>query len=158
MAPKSVGPGTTITEPGHYVLATKVDDGGGTLLSEACIRIEADDVVFDGDGQLLQGGGVSDTTGLVVSGAQNVTVKNVTLRRWDYGLRFEDAVGGQVRGVAAVDNGYGLSFERASVVVVRGCKISDNLIGVVADADSEIALWNTDVSGNVGRDVHHSEG
>lgn len=155
MASTQIDAGTTITRPGRYTLAREVEGGGGTRLSEAYVRIEADDVVLDGRGLLLEGGGVSDTAGIVVAGVQNVTVENVTLRRWDCGLRFEDVVGGQVRGVTAVGNGYGLSFEHSSLVVVRDCEISGNLVGVVADAESEVVQVSNDVRSNVGRDVFH---
>ncbi|EJN57701.1 right-handed parallel beta-helix repeat-containing protein [Halogranum rubrum] len=145
---------TTITESGTYTLARDIQNGGGTRLSESFVRIEADDVVFDGGGGTITGNGVSDTAGIVVSDAQDVTVKNVTLSRWDYGLRFENVRGGEVRNVRVHDNGYGVSLEDTNLVVLRENHVAQNLLGIVSDSASRVILWENEVKNNSGDDVY----
>ncbi|SEP18500.1 copper-binding protein (NosD) [Halogranum amylolyticum] len=146
---------TTITKPGTYRLAKDIQNGGGTRLSEACIRIEANDVVLDGAGRTIGGNGVSDTSGIIVSNARNVTIKNVTVEQWDYGIRFESTFGGQIRDVRVVNNGYGISFADTDLVVLRGSIVSNNLLGTVSDAASTLLVWNNTITKN-SRDVYRS--
>ncbi|SFL35199.1 copper-binding protein (NosD) [Halogranum rubrum] len=145
---------TTITESGTYTLARDIQNGGGTRLSESFIRIEADDVVFDGNGSTITGNGVSDTAGIVVSDARDVTIKNVTLSRWDYGLRFESVRGGEVRNLRVHDNGYGVSLEDTNLVVLRENRVVQNLLGIVSDGASRVILWENEVENNGGDDVY----
>ncbi|WP_410767334.1 right-handed parallel beta-helix repeat-containing protein [Haloferax sp. DFSO60] len=143
----------TITQSGTYTLGKDIEHGGGTHLSEACIQINADNVVFDGRGLILGGKGVSDTSGIVAQNVRNVTVKNVTVTRWDYGIRFENVIGGVVENVNADANGYGISFKDTYMAVVRDTNVENNLLGVVFDSLSDATLWNNTIQSNSGRDV-----
>lgn len=145
---------TTITNSGTYTLARDIQNGGGTRLSEPFIRIEANNVVLDGNGGTITGNGVSDTTGIVVSNAQDVTIKNVTLSRWDYGLRFENVRGGEVRNIRVHNNGYGVSLEETNLVVLRENQVAQNLLGIVSDSASRVILWDNEVKNNSGDDVY----
>ncbi|MFC7205376.1 right-handed parallel beta-helix repeat-containing protein [Haloferax namakaokahaiae] len=144
---------TTITEPGTYTLGQDIPYGGGTHLSEACFSIEANDVVFDGGGLTIGGNGVSDTSAIVATDVQNVVIKNVTLARWDYGIRFENVVGGQIRDAEVTGNGYGLVFHDSYLCIIRDSHVSENLLGVVFDSFSDVALLDTTVESNSGRDT-----
>ncbi|WP_458205140.1 NosD domain-containing protein [Haladaptatus sp. NG-SE-30] len=85
---------TSISEPGHYVLASDIESP-----AETCIRITADDVTFDGKGHTIDGGTFREnTTGIGVTGT-NVTIQNVALVRWTFGVRYDDAPDGVVRNV-----------------------------------------------------------
>jgi hypothetical protein len=73
---------TTVTRPGRYELVEDIRNGGGTHLSDACLRIQSSDVVLDGGGHTVDGHGVSDTVGIAVgsdTALENVVVTNVTL-------------------------------------------------------------------------------
>lgn len=154
MGAKQIDSQTTITRPGTYTLTGDIQNGGGTRLSEAYIRIEANDVVLDGNGVTVGGGGVSDTSGIVASNARNVTIEDLTIERWGYGIRFENVVGGQIRDVRVTSNGYGLLFEDADLVVLRDSLVSKNLLGLVLDPASNVFPWNNTVEHNSGRDVY----
>lgn len=147
---------TTITESGRYTLTQDVENGGGTHLSEPYIRIESNDVVLDGNGVTIGGGGVSDTTGIEVANVRNVTIKNVTLERWDYGIRFENVAVGEIRNARVVGNGYGISFENTDLVLLSKSRAARNVLGVVVDHASEVAFWKNTVEGNISRDVYRS--
>jgi hypothetical protein len=75
-----------ISEPGSYVLANDIMDN----LQIIGIEIRASDVVLDGDGHLVDGRDSEHSTGIYVNGlsgaARNVTVKNITVRDWYYGV------------------------------------------------------------------------
>ncbi|MFC6731809.1 MULTISPECIES: right-handed parallel beta-helix repeat-containing protein [unclassified Haladaptatus] len=154
MSERTIGAKVTITKPGRYTLASDIQNGGGTHLSEACIRIEADDVVLDGRGFTLAGRGVSDTTGIVAADVQNVTIHNLTVSGWDYGIRFENVRGGVVRNARLVDTGYGISFVNTESVRVRDSHIVQNVLGVMMDAPSNVSLEDNRFESNAGRDVY----
>lgn len=125
--PTEIASCTTITEPGTYVLAEDLrsDD------RPSCIRIEADDVVFDGGGHVLDGGtpeveigGFVDRTfqdeepsptderwrraGVVAAEVSNVTVRNLEATGWLVGISLVDVRDGEVGDVTARENGFGV--------------------------------------------------
>ncbi|WP_332898158.1 NosD domain-containing protein [Haladaptatus sp. CMSO5] len=148
---------TTISEPGTYELATDIEHGGGTHLSEACIRIESDDVVFDGAGYTIDGFGVSDTSGIFVTECSNVVIRNVTLTEWDYGIWLEHVTEGRVLNSRFDRNGYGLSFEETNRVSVTENTFTGNIIGIAFDSMSNDFLRDNVFESNVGRDVYRNE-
>ena len=137
---------TKITNPGRYVLTHDIHNGKAAI-STGCVKIRANDVVFDGQGHTLDGFGVSDTSGVNVDGASNVTVRNFRANDWDHGVYVEDASGVTVRDVVTVNNAIGIevsgSNTRLDNNTVRG-----NLRGVVL-ADS----WDDTLVGNR---IHHN--
>ena len=78
------GPGY-ITTPGIYYLQNDIlADSSGTS-----IQIMSGNVVFDGMGHTVQGLGSGGTTGILVTKA-NVTVRNVTVTDWYYGISYQN--------------------------------------------------------------------
>ena len=79
---------TTISLPGTYVLTQNIVDS--TVSS--CITITANNVIFDGAGFTIAGGGngngvyVVSNSGLLT----NVTVKNLKVTNWNYGIYYRD--------------------------------------------------------------------
>ncbi|WP_117594682.1 hypothetical protein [Haloprofundus halophilus] len=146
---------TTISEPGRYALTEDIENGGGTLLSRACIRIDAGDVVLDGDGHRVDGNGVSNTTGIAVTAAdaRNVTVTDLEVRDWHRGIDYRKSTCGRISTVTATNNTYGLSLERAAGIRVADSEPRGNIVGV------ETVRWVNRLSGvqaqrNQGTDVH----
>lgn len=137
---------TTIDEPGTYVLADDVENGGGTPISGTCIEITADDVTLDGDGRTVGGRGVSHTRAVGVVGAENVTVRDLSASDWHAGVRVANG-SATVRNVNSSGNAYGVRLENASGSAVENSTLSDNLIGVHAGA-SDVTLSDNDLSGN----------
>jgi parallel beta-helix repeat protein len=54
------------------------------------IRIEADNVTLDGNGALLLGDHTTGSVGVRATGVQGVTVRNLIVRRYNYGMRFQN--------------------------------------------------------------------
>lgn len=148
---------TRITDPGIYTLDRNIRQGGGTFISETCIRIESDDVILDGAGHTVDGRGVSDTTGIAATaddGLKNVVVMNLTVTDWDRGFLFENVSGGGLYNVRSSNNGYGLSIENTRGVLMAHNRITNNLLGVCFDAASDVVQWNNTVESNHGRNVY----
>jgi len=137
---------TTIDRPGVYVLAADVENGGGTPISGTCIEITADDVTLDGEGRSVGGRGVSHTKAVGVVGADNVTVRNLSLTDWHAGVRVTDG-SATVRNVNSSGNAYGVRLVDASGSAVENSTLADNLVGVHAGA-SDVTLAGNDLSGN----------
>jgi parallel beta-helix repeat protein len=79
----------TISSPGVYELQGNIMDHDGT-----CITINSSDVIFDGKGFIIDGDYTTDSRGIsahkIGSGSiTNVTIKNVVITNWPYGIDFE---------------------------------------------------------------------
>ena len=91
-----------ITTPGIYYLQNDIlADSSGTS-----IQITSGNVVFDGMGHTVQGLGSGGTTGILVTKA-NVTVRNVTVTDWYYGISYQNTQYGTIEGVNASSNAFG---------------------------------------------------
>lgn len=139
---------TTITSPGRYVLTTDIIDDRTTRLSESCIQIAANNVIFDGGNHTIDGKGISDTRGIVTNGT-NVTVQNVAVSDWNLGIYYVNASGGTIRGVTATKNAFGIALDWSQDVTVADNTASHNLIGInLVRSDDSIELRGNDVAGN----------
>jgi hypothetical protein len=83
-------PGDTnpIISPGEYVLSQNLAGVGNTWM---CIVIASDNVILDGAGHWIIGNrhnSASHWSGIYVAGQNNVTVKNVNVRDWHYGIEY----------------------------------------------------------------------
>lgn len=138
---------TTIDEPGDYVLTADITDNKGTRLSQSCLLVTADDVVLDGQGHLVDGRGISDSTGVRVVGASNVTVLDLRLSDWNRGLHYRDVSSGTVREVVAKRNARGIDLDGSSDVVLADNQVARNLIGIDLTRENR----NVTLDGNVVR-------
>ena len=94
-----------ITTPGIYYLQNDIlADSSGTS-----IQITSGNVVFDGMGHTVQGLGSGGTTGILVTKA-NVTVRNVTVTDWYYGISYQNTQYGTIDGVNASSNAFGIIY------------------------------------------------
>ena len=144
-APVQVSECTTISSPGTYELTGDVTDAS---VSE-CIHITASDVVFDGQGHLVDGGGEGQI-GVFVSDnpdpLSDVTVRNVRLTGWTWaGVRAYQLSDGVFRDVTATSNpGSGVNTRQSSDVLVVDSTLSDNDRGIYFYDGT-----NNDATGNV---------
>lgn len=146
--PRPVGECATISEPGRYVIEEN-RTYAGTAGSTACITVEADDVVLEGSGTTFDGRGISDTTGIRVVGASNVTVRNLTVTDWHEGVHYVNATDGAVRNVHVSESPYGVAVENSTGVTVTESRFSRDIVGVRLRDDR-----NTRLSNNTFTDVH----
>lgn len=77
-----------INESGYYVLQNNITDSENTT----CINITVSDVIFDGQGYTIDGIGSGSTTGIFADNPssllENITVRNITLSEWHYGVKY----------------------------------------------------------------------
>lgn len=140
---------TTITESGVYVLTA--DFGASAGLSQSCLRVEASGVVVDGGGHALEGRGVSDTTGIAVNGtagATNVTVRNVSVARFNRGVAVVNSSDIVLSNITASDNAYGVTLENTVGVRITGNNISRNVVGIRLTNASDTRIVDNTLSQN----------
>jgi parallel beta-helix repeat protein len=132
-----------ITEPGRYVLTDDIDSR-----SKSCLRIEANDVVLDGDGHVVDGHTFREnTTGISVTG-RNVTVRNLTALNWTFGITYEEARAGTVRNVTTWQTGDGVTISDSPKTRVEHVTATNGFTGIfVRNSDG------TRVSNSVARDT-----
>lgn len=145
-AQTSIDSCTTIDEPGTYVLTSKIENGGKTAISEACIEITADNVTFDGGGHLIDGRGVSHTKGIAVRNAEDVTIRDVEVDDWHSGILVTEG-SATIRDVHTFSNAYGLRLENTTGVTVENGSVVKNLVGVYTNTEN-VTINGTDFSGN----------
>ncbi|WP_227355436.1 NosD domain-containing protein [Haladaptatus salinisoli] len=143
---------TTISKSGHYVLGSDVHNGK-TRISTGCVVIRADDVVLDGRGHTLDGFGVSDTSGILVENASDVTVRNVRVKDWNRGVAVRNASDVTIRGVKATNNAIGIDVENSNARLV-GNTVTGDLHGVALADPWDDELRNNVIHRNHGVDVH----
>ncbi|WP_456478623.1 right-handed parallel beta-helix repeat-containing protein [Geoglobus ahangari] len=81
---------TEINSSGYYVLSNNITDATGisTTYGNVCILINASNVTLDGNGFVIDGYiGLTTNYGIyTVSNHENITIKNITVRDWYYGV------------------------------------------------------------------------
>ncbi|WP_456475477.1 NosD domain-containing protein [Candidatus Pyrohabitans sp.] len=94
---------TTISAPGVYELQNDIIDSAST-----CINIAASDVIFDGQGYTIDGTDTGGTYGVYVYNSStaltNVTVKNLVVTDWFYGIYYAGVQNGSIENNNASSN------------------------------------------------------
>ncbi len=92
----------TISEPGVYRLGKEIlyDRLIGT-----CILVSSDDVILEGNGKTLSGSGGSGSVAIRVVDVENVSIKNVEISGFGYGVQFNGVSNGLIEGNAVKDSG-----------------------------------------------------
>lgn len=119
-------------------------------------RFTTPNVVFDGQGHTIDGDCNTDCVGLVIA-ADNVVIRNLTLKRFDGGVRITQGVSGvRFENVTITDNvQHGMFVDTdASGFVCSNCTISDNgTMGIYLEYNTHSNLIeNSEISFNGFRD------
>jgi PGF-pre-PGF domain-containing protein len=92
---------TAIPSPGEYVLNQSINGTG------YCIEITSSDVIFDGAGYTINGLG-GGTKGVYVynstTALTNITVKNLNVTGWYYGIYYSNAANGRIENNSVLNN------------------------------------------------------
>lgn len=145
---------TTIDEPGLYVLNDSIDNSG----VNTCIRIAASNVALRGQGFTVNGVDRDrDSVGIKVdtsTARRNVTVKNLTVTRWDTGIQFgtndsNSIRRGAVRKVNASRNrGTGIAVSGGTNNQFRNNTLRNNTDALVLTGSSDNTFRNTTFRNN----------
>jgi len=138
---------TNVTTSGTYVVTGDVStDTEGT-----CISVQAADVVLDGQGHEIEGGGYPESTAIEVT-ADNVTVRNVVVTNFNQGVYFSRATDGRVANVTARLNDVGIGYRTGSDGEIVDSTAYDNGgIGIYSFGTDGLVVRANNVSDN-GRD------
>jgi parallel beta-helix repeat protein len=110
------------------------------------IVIETDSIVVNGAGHTVQGTGVVFYAGIGIdlSGTKNVIVKNIQIRKFDFGIQLDSSSNNSISGNNITANNYeGIVFNSSSYNNINGNNITLNGNGIVLDNSS-----NNSISGN----------
>ena len=138
-------PISTVDNVTYTLTGNVTTDGDG-------IVVERDNIVIDGAGYMLQGTVVYPYTGISLSGRENVTVRNVQIKNFNYGIYLHWVGFGvgfysssnSISGNNITNNSFGIYLGRANDNKIYGNNIADNSYGVFFDW----AAQNNTVYGN----------
>jgi parallel beta-helix repeat protein len=139
----------TISSSGSYVLTNDVTDSR----LATCIEIRAPDVTFDGGGHRIDGTGAGGSTGIYVrpTAGRNVTIRNVRVRDWDYGVYLHGATDSRIESSVLEENLFcgAVFYLNATGNTVAGCNLTGNDYGLVLSSGADrCAVVNSRITGN----------
>lgn len=88
------------------------------------VVVEKDDVVVDGAGFGLQGTGIG--TGINLTGRANVTVRNMEISNFFYGIYMDSSLNNSLSSNSVRANLYGVYLSASSGNTILGCNITEN--------------------------------
>jgi len=108
------------------------------------INVQRDNIVVDGAGYTLQGTGAFTSTGIDLTGGSNITIKNMEIRAFYYGIRLYESSNNSISGNTITSN------EKSGIYLHYS---SDNTISVNSITNNEYGIRfygssNNSVSGN----------
>jgi parallel beta-helix repeat protein len=107
------------------------------------IIVERDNIIIDGLEHLLQGSGFDD--GIYLSGRTNVTVKNLSIMNFTYGIRLVNSTNCLITGNnIKANNNVGVSLTNSSNSTVSRNNITNNFYGITGFGGSS----NNSIFGN----------
>jgi len=117
-----------IDMPGEYKLTRDIMDSD----AESCIVITSSNVVFDGAGFTIDGLNSGFGSGVYVNNPDvtlsNVTVKNLIVTEWDFGIYYINVNAGNIVNNTASHNFAGIRLDDSSSNVIDGNEVTNNSI------------------------------
>jgi parallel beta-helix repeat protein len=108
--------------------------------------VQRDNIILDGGGHKIQGGGFTFSKGVGLWGRKNVTVRNVVIKSFYYGIDIEySAMNDRILGCSIANNTYaGVYVGSSSGINVTGNIFSHNVAGVtLASSSNNVIRANT---------------
>ncbi|MEM2115340.1 MAG: NosD domain-containing protein, partial [Candidatus Woesearchaeota archaeon] len=118
---------TVISNPGHYILANDIIDSPASV----CIDIQANNVVLDCQGRMIDGVNSYNTLGIRISRSTvqvtNVTIMNCVVNQWDVGIYLLRARSNFLKNI---------SFPGGIFVAIYFVESSDNIVKDISSVGS----------------------
>ncbi|ALM75215.1 NosD domain-containing protein [Thermococcus barophilus] len=154
-----------ITSPGYYILNISVSNfDPSTYGVNYAIKISASNVVLDGAGNVIDGDDSGVDYGIYAYSGTNITVKNVIVAGWYYGIYYEYVQNGNIINVTANSNthdGIVLAYSNYSTLVNTTANYN-SVSGFRLRYSNYNILLNNNASNNYGRtsgiDIYYSHG
>ncbi|ACL16053.1 periplasmic copper-binding [Methanosphaerula palustris E1-9c] len=138
-----------IDSPGTYELQKDI-----TSTSEpVCIEIRSSDVKLEGNGHIISGNDVSNSCGVLVHGSSalsNVTVRNIVVKDWYFGVYFWNVKSSSIRNVDARSDYFGISLNPGTGVSITGNILRGNTHGLVLTSSTGTTITDNHIFGNEG--------
>ncbi|MCZ7391732.1 MAG: NosD domain-containing protein [Candidatus Methanoperedens sp.] len=146
-----------IYSPGEYVLTRSIINSTAIY----CINIISSNVIFDGAGYTIDGTATSGTKGVYVYNSSksltNVTVKNLKVTDWYYGIYYVNIQTGSIINNTASSNVYGILLSQSSYSILNNNTASLNNIGIMLYQSNYNTLTSsTAISNDYGIDLSSS--
>jgi len=90
------------------------------------IVVERDNIVVDGVGYILQGTGVWDSKGIKLTGRSNVTIENIEIKAFFFGIWLNGSSNNAISGNKLAKNWYGIYLYKSSNNSISGNNITTN--------------------------------
>jgi len=112
------------------------------------IVVERSNIIIDGDGHTLQGQGAYDSKGIALSGRSNVTIRNIEIRAFYFGIWFSNSASNNIVRSNVTKNMYGFSLLRSSHNNIAGNNITSNVSGISSYNSSCINIIRNNITAN----------
>jgi parallel beta-helix repeat protein len=125
----SIDPPTTPIYTTDNITYTLTDNINGFIV------IERDDIMVDGANNVLEGTGIGSeygtfTVGVLSTGRNNVTIKNMIIEAFDYGIRLEYSVNDNLAGNKMINDQDAIFLANSSNIIVHGNNATNNFEGI----------------------------
>ena len=131
-----------INTSGYYILTRDLTN----CSAQDCIRITASDVVFDGNGHTIEGKGSGYGGGVSVHNSSkalsNVTIKNLEIEDWKYGIILENVYNSTIENNHAYRNTVGIELSSSSNNYITNNTVSNNRYGILVDYSDNNHIYN----------------
>jgi parallel beta-helix repeat protein len=117
---------TQITSPGEYRLVSDIIDSGASK----CINIQADNVILDCQGHIIDGNDTSGSNGIYDDYRINVTIKNCIVTDWYYGIYFDSSNSNTLSNIIANSNYFGIFLYNSNSTTLSNITANSNIDGI----------------------------
>jgi parallel beta-helix repeat protein len=104
---------------------------------EGSIQIERDRVVLDGAGFTIQGNGKSDSLGIEVTDGHNITIKNLQVKNYEWGIVFSHN---------ASLFFWDFNPDRTTNCTISNCQISNDTLGIAIYGGRNCSILDNSIS------------
>ena len=141
-----------ITAPGTYILRNDILNSNVPV----CINITSPDVIFEGSRYTIDGRDSANSIGIYLYNAStpptNVTITNVTVRDWNYGIYVRESQEGRIENVtiesATTTTGQGLLLRSASGYDIVNCTLRSNPYGINLTSSNDNTITGVTATAN----------
>ncbi|UCG17137.1 MAG: right-handed parallel beta-helix repeat-containing protein [Phycisphaerales bacterium] len=112
------------------------------------IQIDEGNLTFDGNGKTITGSGPYSGSGVYLNGKTGVTITNVTVANFTYGLALRNCSNNTLTANTASDNIFGIDIDFSQAITLTGNTVSDNSIGICLYASTGNTLTANTATNN----------
>ncbi|MEM4702895.1 MAG: LamG-like jellyroll fold domain-containing protein [Candidatus Pacearchaeota archaeon] len=127
-----------ISSAGVYVLQNNIEESGNGV----CINITANNVIFDGQGHIIDGRKSPKTYGIYSSRKGNITLENFLVKEWETGIYLYQVVNSNVQNAASDSNVYGIYLNASDNNNLTEMSFLGNTLDVVISSSSNNIFIN----------------